>query len=673
MRALVVLAVVLGLSSGCADKGAADHPAARGDAGGATPAAESAGDLQRLVRESDRVLLVKRNAEGNLKEIAAIKGPAACGAEALLASVNSTFADRPAGETSWLLLLREESDARGGVPRLAPLPETGWFMPATDQVMDDARAALVPPGTEWSGGYAPHSNPPALVKAAWAREPQFDLGRDIVVEVALRNSGTTPITIPQLRCNASDCYPAMKFDVTLPDGRRVILAGPGGASGGDDSPADRTLQPGEVYVHVFRLNRWLPACEQELEPGEALFSRAGRYVFHACYDRVLAGRDASFEVVGGPATQSAPSRFPREGDVLAVGGRRYVLRCLGSEREQGLPTFGPMQDVAKWFVWHQGQGWVIDPLRPDLGAAFTCRRPVVAVSPERSLAVVTLPEERRRPTDPQVLAVVGLKDGELLGRLPGGDRQWAFSFDGRFVCPLRGGAATGWYYFDVQQKQVVSRPLIDARPGAWRYWSGAVLPDGRTLLVSVRVDDKQHRVVRFDPDKPDAVEPVEAMADATAIGGRFGDAILYYTAAGGARLVSATTWRSEAVDAERVRLLQGRRDPSGRLVYCLNSSTGLAIRDTASGKDTSCRFRDGWFFNAATMGVTFSADGRVAVVPTPYDTQLTFVDNNTRKVIQRIQVPVAPAGAFLVEPGDGDGPGDPGTCLVVGTFLPYER
>jgi hypothetical protein len=635
----------------------------------AQPATQGA-DLTEMVRQSDRVIVVERDDGDALMEVEAIKGPTGCGADAFLATVKATFAGRPSREKSWLLFLREDSDERA-LPKLAPQRETDWFMPATDRLIEQVRAAVVPTGSRWSGGYAPHSDPPELTKAVWARRAQFDVGQDIVVEVAVKNSGKTAITIPQFRYNIYDYCPAMKFYVTLPDGRRVILAKPKGAMREEDAPSQRTLQPGGVYVHAFRLNRWplasLPGYEQELDRDEKVFSQSGDYVIVASYDRVRASYSEAFRLIGKPTTQPEASREVKDGDMLTVGGRRYVVQCLGGK--PGLPTFDLVQDRAKWFVWHNGDGWVIDPLKPDLRSAFKCRWPVQAVSPDISLAVVSLPEERRRPDDPVVMAIVDLKNGQILGRLPEPVEKWGFSSDGRFVWPLQGVASSAWFYFDVRQKKAVSRPLMDVKPDTWQHWSGAVLPDGKTVVMSTRVYEKEHRVVRFDPDKPDVVEPVKGMTDATVISGRFGDEILCCTFAGASSLVSTKTWESRKLGEDEVRLLEGRRDATGKLIYYRDPQKELTIRDLKTGKDTSFYFRDGWFFNAATLGVTFSSDGKLAVVATPYDFQLTFIDNGTRKVIRRARLFAAPAGAFLIEPEDGT---KPGTCLVVGTYLPHE-
>ena len=668
---IVGLGFLLGISGVWAAENAAAPTVARPDAESARPAKE----LADLVHESDRVILVERIGGGELKEVAAIKGPARCGADAFLASLKGTLDDRPAEQKSWLLFLREDSDGQGR-PKLAPMPDAGWVAPATDKLIDQVKSALVPENTQWSTEGDLDSDPPTLRKAVWTRNPQFGPGQDIVVEVAVKNSGKTVITIPQFRYNIYDYYPEMKFYVTLPDGRQVILAKPVGNMDEADSPADRTLQPGEVYVHAMRLNRWPPAAmpgyAKELGPGEEVFGQPGRYVFYVSYDRVPASSgQPSFEVVGGPAAQAPQSRDRNEGDVLEVGGKRYVLKFLGypyPEKSQDLPVFGFTQDGAKCFVWQKGHGWVIDPLRPDLHAAFECRWPVKAVSADASLAVVALPDERRHPADPPVVAVVDLKKNQILGRLPSVASKWGFSSDGRFVWPTYAVAKRDWFFFDVRQKKMVAMPLIDAKAGTWQYWSGVVLPDGKTVLMSIRVDDKQHRVVQFDPEKPGVVDPPKGIQDAICISGRFGDDVLYYVE-GAASILSIKTWESRKVDAEEVRLLEGRRGPANNLVFCLDSFTGLRIRDLASGKDLKFFHRDGWFFNAGTLGVTFSADGRIAVVPTPYDGQLTLLDTSTRKVTRRIRVPVAPAGAFLIDSKDAN---KPGICLVVGTDLPFE-
>lgn len=366
---------------------------------------------------------------------------------------------------------------------------------------------------------------------------------------------------------------------------------------------------------------------------------------------------------GSPQSQPA-TRPVAEGDRFSIAGREYDVKYLDAPA-----TFGQVQDSRKLFVWHKGKGWLIDPLKPDLKTQFKCDWPVEGISPDLSLAVAMVKRENSRDTDS---VAVDLKKNEIIGRMPGLHvSRWFFSSDGRFIFPLSGYSKDGWSYFDVGQGKLVTRKLPDLD---WHYWSSAVLEDGKTVLAVVRDGSGEpRRLLTVKLAKPEDFQAVAKVPDdIVQITGRFNEDLLCIALYGRTLLLSCKTWQTRPVSEAQERMLEGRADPSGKCVYWCHSRAGLFIYERKSGKETAFPSRDGWYFNARSFGATFSADGKLAVVATPYNLRVTFIDTATRKVVDRLptgMANIAPAGAFLIE---AEKEGQVGLCLVVGTFLPYE-
>ena len=416
-----------------------------------------------------------------------------------------------------------------------------------------------------------------------------------------------------------------------------------------DKPAThRYPKPGQREAHLAAWRKW---WQQNQQPAPATV------------------RPGSPQAVRPSSPQSQPAtRAVGEAYKFAIAGREYAVKYLDSSA-----TFGQVQDSRKLFVWHKGGGWLIDPLKPDLKTQFKCDWPVGAVSPDLSLAVGT---HKQRNVDHWVTYsfAVDLKKNEVIGRMPGlHASQWFFSADGRFIFPLSGYSKAGWSYFDVGQKRVFARKLaelVEFLKDQCDYWSSAVLEDGKTVLLVHRDASGSLRLLlTFQLAKPEDVQPAEGVPAIVQIAGRFGQDLLCVTPDYSKVLLSTKTWKTRPVSKARERMLEGRADPSGEFIYSCHSVSGLLIYERKSGKETAFPSRDGWYFNARSFGATFSADGKLAVVATPYDSQLTFIDTATREIVTRIKTEQPPAGAFLIEP---EKPGQAGLCLVVGTFLPYE-
>ena len=296
---------------------------------------------------------------------------------------------------------------------------------------------------------------------------------------------------------------------------------------------------------------------------------------------------------------------------------------------------------------------------------------------------MVLPDGRRekKAGEPPTYGVADLRTGELLGTFGGLEgSQWAFSADERFAFPIAGKGRAGWVYFDAAKKAGVARKLLDTqkqRPkDDWHYWRGAVLADGKTICLFVWCP----ACTRCARVRSDGAEPGKATISPggapvlRVLDVRPGE-LLCEIPDDRLAVLSTETWKlGPPKGRAHLHAAAGRPGPRGKYAYWIDPHDGLSIYDrrTAEPVDfpkVDFPRREGWTYNAQTLGVTFTADGRVAVVATPYQFRLTFIDTARHTVIKRVYTYPA-AGAFLVEP---DKPGQPGTCLAVVTNLPYER
>ena len=77
------------------------------------------------------------------------------------------------------------------------------------------------------------------------------------VEVVLQNVGRKDPRIEQFRGNYVDDWSNLTFDIMAPDSKKYHIHRIGPPQKDSDAPRDRILKPGERYIHVVRLNRWL--------------------------------------------------------------------------------------------------------------------------------------------------------------------------------------------------------------------------------------------------------------------------------------------------------------------------------------------------------------------------------------------------------------------------------
>lgn len=103
--------------------------------------------------------------------------------------------------------------------------------------------------------------------------------------------------------------------------------------------------------------------------------------------------------------------------------------------------------------------------------------------------------------------------------------------------------------------------------------------------------------------------------------------------------------------------------PDGSEVYAVYSFGGLVVFDAMDGTEKA-RHDAGRFANAATLGATFDPSGSVAVVSTPYASEITLVDVKTRRILARHKT-AAPLAGIMFDAQDS-------TARAVSTFLPYE-
>lgn len=369
-------------------------------------------------------------------------------------------------------------------------------------------------------------------------------------------------------------------------------------------------------------------------------------------------------------------QFPlKESDTVSVGGTEYTLKALhNAEITAAVP--------GRICLWHDGELLLIDPHRPRLDDRVRSRWKIVGLSPGRTRAVVMV---QKKPGELPTYGVANLESGELVGTFGGvdepgaGDGEWVFSPDERFAFSLTGMGPAGWIYFDSEKKAGVTRLVLelneDRLKNDWHYWRGAVLADGKTVCLFVCSSGcRRHALLRFDCAAPQNATirpggtPVYRVIEVRP------RELLCQISDDRLAPLSTETWElGPPKGPAHLRAAAGRPGPGGIYAYWIDRHDGLFVYDrrTAESVDLpklECGRRDAWTLNAQTLGATFTDDGRVAIVATPYEGRLTFIDTARHTVIDRIRTFPA-AGAFLIKP---DKAGQPGTCLVVVTRLPYE-
>lgn len=272
--------------------------------------------------------------------------------------------DLPRKGNRWIVFLKsvEEVDH---LPKLSPLAGERWYIPADDTTIAALRD-YVPP-CEW--GETSNGLRLGLHVRSGADEP--------TVEVVMQNVSEKNIHIQQFRGNYWDDWSALSFTITSPIGKTYTLERFGPPLKDGDGPRDRVLKPGERYIHVVRLNRWLTPTARDrgfdLPHGNApagLFATGGDFKVQATY-KLTDGRDEPRWWIGKieskPVTVSVPKlgvfgekigdfqlRLRPPSGALRVGDLHALvcdLKHSGKEKRSVhlAPDFAAVELDGKWY------------------------------------------------------------------------------------------------------------------------------------------------------------------------------------------------------------------------------------------------------------------------------------------------------------------------------------
>lgn len=176
----------------------------------------------------------------------------------------------------WIVFLTADDEGQP-TPTVKVWSAAPWWHPHTPETAEAIRYALQP--SEW--GRAADG----LQIGLRLRSTAVHAGQPLVAEVSVRNAGSAPVELRQLRYNIYDYWPDLSFEVTVPDGTKWLLEKPEGRMTEADAPTRFTLKPSETYVHALRLDRWITrpahAWKEGLVPPANLFATSGDYTITA--------------------------------------------------------------------------------------------------------------------------------------------------------------------------------------------------------------------------------------------------------------------------------------------------------------------------------------------------------------------------------------------------------
>ncbi len=241
--------------------------------------------IAKMVDEADRIVIL----EGR-KEWKVIKGPIG-----LIDSIQRLGHHSIPEDSSkrWICFLKAEEE---GTERsiVSPLQPEGWFIPYEPEMEKKIRANLKLPA-EWG------DEVDGLRFGIRPRQSDFKspLEQSVTVELVLQNVGLKEQRVLQHRSNISD-YWLTSFLVTperKPKIDHILTNHPWGFDQEDfpalRKPATITLQPGEVYIHTARLERWPELLEGNVLHRGRHFD-TGTYSIQAVYwvsrERVISGK-----------------------------------------------------------------------------------------------------------------------------------------------------------------------------------------------------------------------------------------------------------------------------------------------------------------------------------------------------------------------------------------------
>lgn len=374
---------------------------------------------------------------------------------------------------------------------------------------------------------------------------------------------------------------------------------------------------------------------------------------------------------GDDATAEQAPKVLEPGMTVELGGTSYVVQRPPVPLQFGWSTRAAMGQIA-W--WTEGKLAILDKVHPKGVEVHPCpwRAELIAQGLDRALVWVKEEEPNRYH-----LAIADIQKQKLIREFPGLDKgyDWWISPSGRYLIPL-GGYGDNFCFYDIQESKLVTvnAPKVEVEGAKWS-WGGAVMEDNKSarLLFSssqernawrttVALDDPL--AMKFEDAGP--IANIEKRSDGKWL------ANLQWQAEKPSQqaIVSPDKWeivRTFDRDSDEAHARLGQHTPDGKQSYYLDRSKGLTIYEVASNRVVGRGpGRDGWSFNAPTMGVTFDASGSVALFASPYDALLTALDTQTHAVAGRWKILCS--GAILV-PGEK---GKPGQMIVMETFLPWE-
>jgi RNA polymerase sigma factor (sigma-70 family) len=326
-------------------------------------------DLLALMQSADRVWVVDAPTGEKLvpEPIEILKGMSRPDPGYSFAFKAEALRDLPRKEKRWIVFLKS-IDEVDHIPKMAPIAGERWYVPADEKTIAALRE-YVPP-CEWGEEF--RGLRLGLVCRTGADEP--------TVEIIMQNVGKQKIRVQQFRGNYFDDWHPLSFTIVSPDKKKHLLDRIGPPQKDSDAPRDRTLQPGERYIHVVRLNRWLIPPDRDRGFGnsngnapEGLFARGGEFKVQATY--IVHGDDIAGPWVGTieskPVTVTVPKlgvfgdpagdyrlRLRQPVGTFRVGDFPELscdLKFTGKERRSVhlAPDFAGIELDGKWYSCHR--------------------------------------------------------------------------------------------------------------------------------------------------------------------------------------------------------------------------------------------------------------------------------------------------------------------------------
>jgi RNA polymerase sigma factor (sigma-70 family) len=277
-----------------------------------------------VARLADRIWMVPSPTRGKPvpSPSGVLKGPPADAGRGGLFDLRLLPGDDP--NAKWIVFLVSEDDGER-VPKVKVWPYGPWSRPYTPELADAIRQAFLP--TEWG----PDKDDVRLDLRL--RETNPRIGEPVVAEVTIRNTGTKPRELQQLRYNIYDYWPQLGFEVSTPDGSKWVLQKPEGEIKEADAPTHITLKPGETYTHAVRLDRWPAGGPKDRKRPDNVFTMPGEYTIACRYAPTHplneANWAASLVSTAAKLTLRDPATEPAWGD--AVNGLRARVRLAKSK------------------------------------------------------------------------------------------------------------------------------------------------------------------------------------------------------------------------------------------------------------------------------------------------------------------------------------------------------